>query len=531
VCVCVVRVVCVAVAFWPKAHVIVGGPSTTPSERFMVCAPSHVSACHPPLMNQATDWAWAAAAWPLKDPSDTKSGAGSAAPASTGGLPDTGTWAQHRGFTQQSQPQRYAHVHGQDVASPFTAVQKEKMKLQKKMREIEKIEKLMTTQEKVDRLQIQKVNKKYELAAQLENVEKMEEDELQNGVEEQHQTESLEVMPEDHNVQQVVQPWSVAEFHGDQPQLQPKQLEQQQQNASDPKSETTRRRKQRKRAQGTTAPTRATFGEDTLLDRLQGAADERKEALNALRGSVVEHAFSARGCRALQQALQVADLDTASKLLVELHGLVRGAAQSPHANYVIQKIVEVMPPSHGSFVVKELKGVAAELARHQYGCRIFCRLVEHFMGEEFTELMTELLADAHDLSRHQFGHYVMQSVLEHGSQEHRKQLVAALCDNARRSAHHRWASHVIETALSYCAAEEQYSIAVSLGTWDEDANDAMVSLAQTHFGSFVIKALIRVPGEPGRVAWAHVQHARSQLEVNWYGKRVLESGAQRCRAS
>jgi len=357
----------------------------------------------------------------------------------------------------------------------------------------------------------------------------------------------MEVIPEEHDEQQVVQPCSTAEFHEDQPQ----QQQQQQQNASSSKGATARRRERRKRAErgyslakansatpqectaeNNVAPTRATGGAATLLDRLQGDAAERKEALNALRGSVVKHAFSAEGCRAVQQALQVADLETASELLAELHGHIRWAAVSPHGNYLVQKIVEVMPPSHGSFVVKELRGVAAELARHRYGCRIFCRLVEHSVGsEDFTELVTELLADALGLSHHQFGHYVMQSVLEHGSQEHRKQLVAALCYDVRKSAHHRWANHVIETALSYCAAEEQYSIALSLGTWDEDASDAMVSLAQTQFGSFVIKALIRVPGEPGRAAWAHVQHARSQLEVNWYGKRVLESGAQRCRVS
>jgi len=183
-----------------------------------------------------------------------------------------------------------------------------------------------------------------------------------------------------------------------------------------------------------------------------------------------------------------------------------------------------MPPSHRNFVVNELRGTSAYLARHRYGCRIFCRLVEHSVGgEDFTELMNELLVDALGLSHHQFGHYVMQSVLEHGSQEHRKQLVASLCNDMRHSAQHRWASHVVETALSYCAVEEQRSIALSLGCLDKDA---MVSLALSQYGSFVIKALIRVPGEPGSAAWAHLQHARVQLNVNRYGQRVLESGAQ-----
>merc|ERR1712129_612443 len=251
----------------------------------------------------------------------------------------------------------------------------------------------------------------------------MEENELHSGIEEQHETQSWDVtlseataavMPEDYDVQQVAQTWSGAQFQDDQPQPQPQQLQhpqhplqqqwQQQENTS-PKSATARRRERRKRAEKSystgkanlptpresaaeysTALSGAVDRAGTLLDRLQGDAAERKEALNALRGTVVKHAFSAGGCRAVQQAIQAADLETASELLAELHGHVRWAAESPHANYVVQKIVEVMPPSHGSFVVKELRGAAAELARHRYGCRIFCRIVEHCMGgEDFTE--------------------------------------------------------------------------------------------------------------------------------------------------
>jgi len=464
------------------------------------------------------------------------------------GLPETAAaacWDQWDGLDQQQQQQQqqpFAFERPGGVQSPLTAAQKEKMKLRKKLREIQKIESLVAVGEKLDPLQVQKMKKKDELVVQLGRIEQTIVDETRSNAEEPQLTESLAVMPGDRNLVQVVPIWNAAEFHEEWSQLQPQQS-QQQQTTGGKKSATILRRDRRKRAERNYSAVRtnsltrrestvecnaasssAVDRIGTLLDRLQGDAAERREALNALRGSVVKQAFSAGGCRAVQQALQVADLETAFELLAELHGHVRAAAESPHANYVVQKIVELMPPSHSSFVVNELKGACAYFAQHCYGCRILCRLVEHSIGgDAFTELVSELLVDALSLSRHQFGHYVMQSVLEHGSQEHHKQLVAALCSDIRQSAQHRWASHVIEKALYYCKAGEQHDLAVSLGCFDDDA---MVSLALTRYGSFVLKALIRVPGEEGRVAWVHIQNARAQLDVNRYGQRVLESGAQ-----
>jgi len=506
----------------------------------MVRAPDQDSPHQESWMNQVPAWTRAAAAW--SEPKSSAVGADSASM-----------------FEQQQQQQQpVAVLHQQGVQSSPTTAQKEQMKLRKKLREIQKIERLVGAGETVDRLQLDKMKRKDELIVELGRMEQMNNGKMHGKPEEQQLTESLEVTTEDQGRQQTVQIWNSAACHDTQPQLRsqhPQQLQQQQQQqpqqqqkAEYKKSATVSRRQRRQRRERKDSEAKANLappqepatdhrtasasaaGRDcTLLDRLQGDAVERGEALNALRGSVVKQAFSAGGCRALQQAFEVANLETVSLLVAELHGHVRLAAESPHANYVIQKIVTECKPSLSSFVVHELRGVAAQLARHRYGCRIFCRLVEHSVGgEDFAQLMHELLLDALGLSRHQFGHYVMQSILEHGSEEHRKQLVAAICNDIRHSAQHRWASHVVETALSYCSVEEQHSIAASIGYWDADG---MVALSLTEYGSFVMKALIRVPGEPGGLVWAHIQHARAKLDASRYGQRVLESGAQGFRAA
>jgi hypothetical protein len=77
----------------------------------------------------------------------------------------------------------------------------------------------------------------------------------------------------------------------------------------------------------------------------------------------------------VQVALEASGREAKEALVAELHGRVREAILSPHANYVVQKIVEVLPVPLASFVVAELSGAAAGTARLNFGCRVLCRLL------------------------------------------------------------------------------------------------------------------------------------------------------------
>jgi len=257
-----------------------------------------------------------------------------------------------------------------------------------------------------------------------------------------------------------------------------------------------------------------------LVEGLEVGGKARVSAVAALRGCVVPLAFDAAGCRAVQLALHVADRRSATELAGELRGHVCEAIRSPHANYVIQKVIEVMPMAQANFIADELCGMGVEVARHRYGCRILCRLLEHSATDVGPmALISEVLAEVGSLCRHSFGHYVIQSVLEHGTPEQRQQIAATLRSELARSVQNRNACYVIENALSYCSHEDRQALVEGLLS---GGPNRLAALAQHKFGSHVVRALLRLPGECSQVAMAQLQLVAAQLQTTKYGRRLLE---------
>jgi len=186
---------------------------------------------------------------------------------------------------------------------------------------------------------------------------------------------------------------------------------------------------------------------------------------------------------------------------------------------VIQKVVEVMPATHSGFVAEELRGVGATVARHRFGCRVLCRLLEHSgSSASLMELLDEVLAEARDLCRHAFGHYVLQSILEHGHASHRQRLASTLRSELLEHAQHRCSSHVLESALVHCSAEDREALAAGLLA---GGADGVAALARGQFSSFVVRALIRQPGEVAQATWGHLQSTAAQVQKTRHGQRLL----------
>lgn len=263
----------------------------------------------------------------------------------------------------------------------------------------------------------------------------------------------------------------------------------------------------------------------------QALEEGNTEALSAVRGSVVQLSFSALGCRLVQLALQTARGSVAAELTAELHGHVRDAVGSPHANFVLQKIIEVMPAGQAVFIAKELSGLAPIVARHSYGCRILCRLFEQCLTSQGpAALAAEILQEAGRLSWHSYGHHVIETILEHGSAEQRHQIAAALrggdgaADNDSssgrllRSARNRSASHVVEKALTFCAADDRQLLVEELLS----SPDAVVALAQSHFGIHVAKSLLSLPGNKPDFARQYIVQCPAEFQATKHGRRLLE---------
>jgi len=257
-----------------------------------------------------------------------------------------------------------------------------------------------------------------------------------------------------------------------------------------------------------------------LTQCLESGREARGEAVAAIRGLVSGLSFQPSGCRLVQHALQTLDVQTAAELVTELHGQVREAFQSPHANYVIQKIIEALPCAQSSFISEELMGMGAMVARHRYGCRILCRLLEHCTTEQGTEkLVTEVLDDAAGLSRHSFGHHVIQCILEHGSTKQQEQIVEGLMEDLPRNARNRNASYVLERVFMHTDEEIQRTL---LGKLLDLGPEMWSLLTRSYLGSHVLKSVMRFPSDILPQAMGDIRLATGKLHGTRHGKQLLK---------
>jgi len=257
------------------------------------------------------------------------------------------------------------------------------------------------------------------------------------------------------------------------------------------------------------------------MEALDAGGAACAEALSSMRGSVWRLARGRLGCRAVQQALQAMGGRAAAAFVRELHGHVREAVESPHANYVIQKVVEVMPSSQTAFVAQELAGAGVAVACHRYGCRILCRVFEHSPRDApaTAALCEEILAEASKLARHSFAHHVVESVLEHGLPPQRERVAAALRQDLTRGARNRNASHVIETALKYCSQDVQKAFSDDL----LHDMDHVVELAQSQFGAYVVRALLQLGQPRSAEAMRRLRDRADELQATKHGRRLAEA--------
>lgn len=256
-----------------------------------------------------------------------------------------------------------------------------------------------------------------------------------------------------------------------------------------------------------------------ICAQIDAGGDVQRAPFDALRGSVWRLSLDPIGCRTVQHALNVGNKRILEELVSELRGHVREAVPSPHANYVIQKVIEVMPMQQLGFILEELAGRGACTSRHRFGCRIMCRLFEHSARDPAMEaLVDEILAEAGALCRHVFGHHVIHSVLEHGHARQQQYIAHVLRQDLIRNATNRSASYVIEKALAHCATEDCQALVVELLA----NSGGVVSLAQSQYGCYVVKSLLRFPGEQSRTVCSQLHHAARQLANSKYGKRLLQ---------
>jgi hypothetical protein len=228
---------------------------------------------------------------------------------------------------------------------------------------------------------------------------------------------------------------------------------------------------------------------DPVLLALEDVEGETfRVTLDEVVSSVWWLAWTKRGSRIVQKAIEVGTNTDQEQIVRQLHGRVLEALKSPHANHVLQKCIEVLPPDQLQFAMTEIQLELSFVARHRFGCRILQRLIEHGDPCQTEHLISELVTDSSRLCRHQFGNFTVQHILQHGAAGHRSAIAKMLCGDTIRLAKHRIASYVISCALSHCATEDVQMLAQVVL---HDAGQ-LADLSRRQYGSFVVREVHRV---------------------------------------
>ncbi|KAL8478285.1 hypothetical protein ACS0TY_030259 [Phlomoides rotata] len=142
-----------------------------------------------------------------------------------------------------------------------------------------------------------------------------------------------------------------------------------------------------------------------------GLAGQRRELAGKLLGHVLTLSLQMYGCRVIQKAIEVVDVDQKIKMVGELDGNVMRCVRDQNGNHVIQKCIECIPDEHIQFIVATFYDQVITLSTHPYGYRVIQRVLEHCMDEKTqSKVMEEILGSVSMLAQDQYGNYVVQTL-------------------------------------------------------------------------------------------------------------------------
>lgn len=83
------------------------------------------------------------------------------------------------------------------------------------------------------------------------------------------------------------------------------------------------------------------------------------------------------GCRVMQKALEVLEVDTQCSLISELDGNIMRCVRDQNGNHVVQKIIECVPTERIAGLIDNFLTCVVPLSTHPFGCRVIQRVLEH----------------------------------------------------------------------------------------------------------------------------------------------------------
>ncbi|RXI09700.1 hypothetical protein DVH24_014718 [Malus domestica] len=253
-----------------------------------------------------------------------------------------------------------------------------------------------------------------------------------------------------------------------------------------------------------------------------GTPEQKKELADQLAGQMLPLSLQMYGCRVIQKALEVIELDQKIQLVHELDGHVMICVRDQNGNHVIQKCIECIPTEKIGFIISAFQGQVATLSTHPYGCRVIQRVLEHCSDDLQSQcIVDEILESAYDLAQDQYGNYVTQHVLERGKPNERSQIISKLVGKIVQLSQHKYASNVVEKGLEYGdTAERELLIEEIIGQMEE--NDSLLAMMKDQFANYVVQKVLETSnGRQREILLKLIRVHIDALKKYTYGKHIV----------
>ncbi|XP_057476544.1 pumilio homolog 2-like isoform X2 [Actinidia eriantha] len=247
-----------------------------------------------------------------------------------------------------------------------------------------------------------------------------------------------------------------------------------------------------------------------------------RELADQLTGHVLTLSLQMYGCRVIQKAIEVVDLDQQTKMVAELDGHVMRCVRDQNGNHVIQKCIECIPQEAIQFIVSPFYDQVVTLSTHPYGCRVIQRVLEHCSDPKTQHIvMDEILQSICMLAQDQYGNYVVQHVLEHGKPHERSAIINQLIGQIVQMSQQKFASNVVEKCLTFgTPAERQILVNEMLGSTDE--NEPLQVMMKDQFANYVVqKVLETCDDQQLELILNRIKVHLNALKKYTYGKHIV----------
>ncbi|CAM0874247.1 unnamed protein product [Alopecurus aequalis] len=222
-----------------------------------------------------------------------------------------------------------------------------------------------------------------------------------------------------------------------------------------------------------------------------------RKLIDNLMGHVLGLSLQLYGCRVIQKAFEISDIDQKVEMAKELGSNLLKCVCDQHANHAIQKCIEFVPPQHIHFVYRSLCGKAKMLSSHPFGCHVIQKVLEFCKDPQIMHaLVTEILECVNELSVDPYGNYVVQYIVEHGRPHDRQIMVLKFEGQVMRMSHQKHSSNVIEKCLIHGSfLERKLIIAEIFHAGGCVTADHLLGMMVHEYANYVIQRIMDVAQE------------------------------------